>query len=131
DGVTLTTKQVEAIVHLTSASVSGMEAADVAVVDQAGRTLSAVGIGAVGGADQQAGDYEVRVASSVQRMLDSVVGAGNATVTVTAEIDRSFSERTEEVYTPAEGAPPSTEDRKSTRLNSSHVKISYAVFCLK
>src|SRR5690606_39800448 len=27
-------------------------------------------------------------------------------------------------YTPA-------RDRKSTRLNSSHVKISYAVFCLK
>src|SRR6266700_7462414 len=25
----------------------------------------------------------------------------------------------------------STDDRKSTRLNSSHVKISYAVFCLK
>src|SRR5207302_6652773 len=25
----------------------------------------------------------------------------------------------------------SPEDRKSTRLNSSHVKISYAVFCLK
>ena len=24
-----------------------------------------------------------------------------------------------------------TEDRKSTRLNSSHVVISYAVFCLK
>src|SRR5947199_6485854 len=35
-------------------------------------------------------------------------------------------------------APPSTnvgvgvgEDRKSTRLNSSHLGISYAVFCLK
>src|SRR5690606_41082414 len=27
--------------------------------------------------------------------------------------------------------PPEAEDRKSTRLNSSHVKISYAVFCLK
>src|SRR5207249_6073799 len=26
---------------------------------------------------------------------------------------------------------PSAEDRKSTRLNSSHVSISYAVFCLK
>src|SRR3989442_11958558 len=26
---------------------------------------------------------------------------------------------------------PSTKDRKSTRLNSSHVRISYAVFCLK
>src|SRR5690349_24049257 len=26
---------------------------------------------------------------------------------------------------------PRPEDRKSTRLNSSHVEISYAVFCLK
>src|SRR5690606_39335253 len=26
---------------------------------------------------------------------------------------------------------PERADRKSTRLNSSHVKISYAVFCLK
>src|SRR5207253_10638611 len=26
---------------------------------------------------------------------------------------------------------PAAEDRKSTRLNSSHVAISYAVFCLK
>src|SRR5215475_6889158 len=30
---------------------------------------------------------------------------------------------------PLDHVPP--EDRKSTRLNSSHVKISYAVFCLK
>src|SRR5207302_11033748 len=27
--------------------------------------------------------------------------------------------------------PRAARDRKSTRLNSSHVKISYAVFCLK
>src|SRR6266480_5993462 len=27
--------------------------------------------------------------------------------------------------------PPRTRDRKSTRLNSSHMSISYAVFCLK
>src|SRR5439155_26117079 len=31
----------------------------------------------------------------------------------------------------AAAAPPRAEDRKSTRLNSSHVAISYAVFCLK
>src|SRR5256885_8511071 len=29
------------------------------------------------------------------------------------------------------GAAPETRDRKSTRLNSSHLVISYAVFCLK
>src|SRR5438445_1619567 len=28
-------------------------------------------------------------------------------------------------------AHPGVEDRKSTRLNSSHANISYAVFCLK
>src|SRR3989442_7804987 len=29
------------------------------------------------------------------------------------------------------GRPRNRGDRKSTRLNSSHVRISYAVFCLK
>src|SRR5690606_39563771 len=32
---------------------------------------------------------------------------------------------------PGRGRRHRGEDRKSTRLNSSHVKISYAVFCLK
>src|SRR5690606_40507217 len=31
----------------------------------------------------------------------------------------------------ADATPVLAKDRKSTRLNSSHVKISYAVFCLK
>src|SRR5690606_39603524 len=43
---------------------------------------------------------------------------------------------TKEAPAPTSGSSTSTttqpaEDRKSTRLNSSHVKISYAVFCLK
>src|SRR5471030_3484265 len=32
---------------------------------------------------------------------------------------------------PGRGRPPGGRDRKSTRLNSSHLGISYAVFCLK
>src|SRR5699024_12780643 len=31
----------------------------------------------------------------------------------------------------ASSSPEESRDRKSTRLNSSHVSISYAVFCLK
>src|SRR3712207_8102348 len=34
-------------------------------------------------------------------------------------------------FTPAQNPAATTEDRKSTRLNSSHANISYAVFCLK
>src|SRR5690349_23993127 len=42
------------------------------------------------------------------------------------------SRRTSIVVDPPDGRiPPFTPDRKSTRLNSSHVEISYAVFCLK
>src|SRR2546428_2259988 len=36
----------------------------------------------------------------------------------------------ESIWAPG-GSPPSSLDRKSTRLNSSHDQISYAVFCLK
>src|SRR5690242_21177913 len=32
---------------------------------------------------------------------------------------------------PSGSMMPTLEDRKSTRLNSSHMSISYAVFCLK
>src|SRR5256885_7868169 len=32
---------------------------------------------------------------------------------------------------PRAAVPPLIQDRKSTRLNSSHLVISYAVFCLK
>src|SRR5690606_41943887 len=35
------------------------------------------------------------------------------------------------VGVPLPAVHPRAVDRKSTRLNSSHVKISYAVFCLK
>src|SRR5256885_8675008 len=34
-------------------------------------------------------------------------------------------------HVPGEEVRPSRADRKSTRLNSSHLVISYAVFCLK
>src|SRR3712207_9096353 len=41
---------------------------------------------------------------------------------------RRHAERRDD-HAPREGARP--RDRKSTRLNSSHANISYAVFCLK
>lgn len=116
---TLSPKQVEAIVHLTSAAVSGMKPENVAVVDQSGQTLSVAGVGTTGGIDQQASDYEARVTANVQQMLDTVVGPGNAKVTVVAEIDHSVNERVEETYTPAEGAPPLTEQTRTDTQNGS------------
>src|SRR5438132_7913639 len=55
-----------------------------------------------------------------------------------AEPDESGSRRSRRPDRPAGGSSPAPrplpargEDRKSTRLNSSHTVISYAVFCLK
>src|SRR5262245_65144875 len=48
-------------------------------------------------------------------------------------LDHRSSDATRGPARPPEEArcPSSTPDRKSTRLNSSHLGISYAVFCLK
>src|SRR3712207_6856293 len=53
--------------------------------------------------------------------------------TPTADRDRTVSRRSEPSSRAAlMGEQPNPwEDRKSTRLNSSHANISYAVFCLK
>ncbi|WEK13062.1 MAG: flagellar basal-body MS-ring/collar protein FliF [Candidatus Microbacterium phytovorans] len=113
NSTTLSTEQVEAIVHLTSAAVSGMKPEDVAVIDSTGRTLSAVGGDLTRGTDQQAGAYEVRTAANVQDLLDTVVGAGHATVSVSAVMEHATSERIDETYVPVEGAPPATEETSS------------------
>ncbi|TFD33070.1 flagellar basal-body MS-ring/collar protein FliF [Cryobacterium cryoconiti] len=112
-GSTLNTEQVQAIVHLTSASIEGMAPTDVAVIDSAGVVLSAVGVGATGSADQQAGAYEDRVRGAVQAMLDKVVGPGNATVVVAADMSYQSAQRVEESFTTPEDAPALNEAVKT------------------
>src|SRR2546430_7464166 len=53
-------------------------------------------------------------------------GAGQARERVDRAIDRPGRSRVGD-----RRIVPFTKDRKSTRLNSSHSQISYAVFCLK
>src|SRR5690606_6186001 len=50
---------------------------------------------------------------------------------VAAYVDAAAKRLREQDTDDARLAAEYVEDRKSTRLNSSHVKISYAVFCLK
>ena len=83
-GVTLSDEQVNAMVHLTSAAVEGLKPANVSVVDSSGAVLSAPGAGGTGSGDKQTQAYEQRITAAVQSMLDKVVGAGNATVSLTA-----------------------------------------------
>lgn len=109
-GVTLTSSQVEAIVHLTSASIEGMKATDVSVVDASGNVLSTVGGGTTGSSSQQQSAYQTQVQSNVQAMLDKVVGPGNSTVVVAADMSQNSGTKVTESYsTPTGGAEPLSE----------------------
>src|SRR2546430_6674424 len=55
-------------------------------------------------------------------------GLGLYPHTVELHVGMGYARLAREEY---EGARHAFEDRKSTRLNSSHSQISYAVFCLK
>lgn len=112
-GVSLTADQVQAIVHLVSAGIDGMKPTDVAVVDSAGKVLSAVGTGVGAGAlgDGRTADYEDKVRSAVGRLLDPLVGPGRSAVTVTAELDFDEQHRTTEEFSPATDAPPLASSR--------------------
>ena len=117
NGITLTPEQVQAIVHLTSASIDGMKPSDVAVVDADGTVLSAVGVGATGSTDTQASDYEGRVRNAVQSMLDRVVGPGNATVVVAADMNYESAQRVEESFSNP-GDTPALNESTSTETSS-------------
>ncbi|GAA0963650.1 flagellar basal-body MS-ring/collar protein FliF [Frigoribacterium faeni] len=113
-GVTLTDKQVQAIVNLTSASVEGMTPTDVAVTDATGAVLSQVGTGAIGGGAGEASDYETKVQTAVQTMLDKVVGVGNSSVVVAAQLDQNSGTRVTESFTEPESGPLALNESSST-----------------
>ncbi len=99
NGTQLSTDQVQAIVHLTSASVEGMQTTDVSVVDAKGQTLSAVGTGATGSGADQAADYDAATSKKIQDLLDTTLGVGNATVVVSGTMNQESGTRTSESYT--------------------------------
>ncbi|MBT0993079.1 flagellar M-ring protein FliF [Cellulomonas sp. DKR-3] len=120
-GASLTTDQVQAITHLVAAGIPDMVPTDVALVDASGQVLSAVGSGTTGLAGGEASDYEERVRSSVQTLLDRVVGPGRSAVTVTATLDFDASQRTTETFGATEDVPPlasSTTSEKYTGTDS-------------
>jgi len=105
-GRTIESGSVQAVVNLVSSAVAGMDPLNVSVVDSQGEVLTA---SPGGGGPDGASEYEQRIGGQVEMMLGRVLGAGNAVVSVTAELGRDSTQRTSEVFTPAEGTPPLSE----------------------
>nr|WP_237173823.1 flagellar basal-body MS-ring/collar protein FliF [Paracandidimonas lactea] len=101
-GRTLSDAQVNAIAWLVSSSVPHLNAADVSVVDQDGRLLSAPA-GEAGAENARRGlvnDIEQRTVQRILTLLNPLVGPGNVRAQVTADVDFSQREQTSEVYRP-------------------------------
>jgi flagellar M-ring protein FliF len=115
-GKDLTSGQVQAVVNLVASSVEGMEPAEVTVADDSGKVLSASADGSPGAAAdsraQQTRDYETRVASSLQAMIDRVVGAGHSEVRLTADLDFDQTHTTTEKFTDS-AVKPSASSKTS------------------
>jgi flagellar M-ring protein FliF len=99
----LTGEQVQAIVHLVSSSVEGLDPTDVTVADSQGDVLNAPGVDGEATSqsslqDQQTAAYEARVSNAVQTMLEPIVGAGNVVVKVAANLNFNTQDTESESY---------------------------------
>ena len=89
-GTDLDAEQVQAIVNLVASSIDGLDPEKVTVADADGRVLSAndgSGGPVPAPAPRPVEDFQTDIQTRVQAMLDRVVGPGNSTLTVTADLD--------------------------------------------
>lgn len=96
---------VNAIRFLVANSVEGLHADDVALIDSRGNLLTENlkedgALAAASGQMKYRKGVEDYFSSKVETMLAKVLGAGNAVVRVSADIDTESSTRTQEVYDP-------------------------------
>jgi flagellar M-ring protein FliF len=103
--VDLSAEQVRGIVHLVASSVQYLDAADVAVVDSAGRLLAPLadleaGPRAPAGALARQAGLEADLARRVEAILEPTVGMGRVVATVRADLDWTQAESTEERFDP-------------------------------
>jgi flagellar M-ring protein FliF len=126
-GTTLTAEQVQAVVNLVASSVDGLDPDKVTVADSAGHVLSSsdgtAGI-AASTRDQQVQDYQDQMNTKVQTMLDRVLGPGNSTVAVTANLDfdKSVTETKKYTYNPKN--VPLSETKNIEKYNGTGVGSS-------
>jgi len=116
---------VQAIVHLVSASIESMKPEGVAVIDSNGIVLSSVGgDNSTVMQSGQISEYEKRIATSVQAMLDRVVGSGNAVVSVSAELDYDKTHTTTETYSSDPSAAPISESTTREEYSNSSLEAT-------
>ncbi len=118
----LTPGQVRAIRNLVASATPGLTANRVTILDEAGRLLAAPsdegGIDA-DGVDARQASVEDRIRRTVTDIVEGIVGAGNARVQVTAEMDFNRVSETSERFDPEGRVVRSTSTTEETSSDGS------------
>ncbi|PPC78412.1 flagellar basal body M-ring protein FliF [Pokkaliibacter plantistimulans] len=103
-GRTLEKDQVTSILNLVASSVAGLDPKDVTVVDQKGRLLSEEKIDSDAGMAAEQFEYTRKIEQTLARrvgsILEPVVGADRYKAEVSADLDFTAVEQTDEQYNP-------------------------------
>lgn len=101
-GASLSENQVRAITHLVGSSVPGLSPDGVSIVDQSGKLLAGAGRDPIADAGERQIDIQARMESRYREALDKllipIVGAGNYTAEVHADLDFAEYQATRESY---------------------------------
>jgi flagellar M-ring protein FliF len=120
-GANLNKRQVRGIVNLVAGAVPKLEAENVSVVDDRGKPLNQpgdeFGIAAATNFLDYQRDYERKLEKKALDQLERIVGRGNAKVVVTAKMDFSKKQSTEEIFDPEKQVVRSEETLNEVREN--------------
>jgi len=96
--------QIAAITNLVASSIASLKTSQVTIVDDKGKLLSNAESADMMGLSTSQLDYtrniEKTYAARIERMLNPIVGLGNVRAQVTAEIDFTRTESTQETFNP-------------------------------
>ncbi len=122
-GHTVEKNQIAAITNLVASSISSLKTSQVTIVDDKGKLLSNAESEDMMGLTTSQLDYtrniEKTFVARIERMLNPIVGMGNVRAQVTAEVDFTQTESTNEMFNPDLAAVRSEQSSEEQSQGSS------------
>lgn len=120
-GSELDDEQVQAMVHLVASSIDGLDPKNVTITDASGKLLttdsSESGGGAATARAKEVQAFQDSMRSKIQGALDTWVGPGNSTTTVTADLDFDKSVINSRSYSNPKKNPPLSQTKTSEKYS--------------
>jgi flagellar M-ring protein FliF len=115
--------QVRAIRHLVASAVRGLKAERISIVDERGQLLadgSGDSTSGVTGMEERNAAFERKLKEQIDAIVTSVVGANRARVTVSAELDYTRIQQTQDMFDPEQRVVRSTQTREEQSATSNN-----------